>query len=371
MAPSAGIGVSVTPSRYWGATVEAIEQFSSLDQRVTVTAVADMITATVTTAQARLRVARHVNWYIADVGDHTMSATARHIRDRRYRISEAGGWHTSTESCRPSRKAPRTVLSRTAASGQITTGAFSQQLSAIVNAPAVSHVQIAATPAGAVGLSTTSTVITAAISSGPIGDTAQIVVLPVNLAAALAILIADEPADQPLTVTVDATKMTVAATSAETTVSITARTFEPAVPWPTPPNPDLERHDLIVTDLSTWHELADHPVTERPFPTSHLRWNANSGTLSVLSRIGSSTIDLDLPATSSDRFAVDLPWPALKALLAGATDARQVGLRYFAPNPTLTFLTADFRLGELSGFATVGARRPDNRLNGGVSSTGH
>ncbi|KJR10497.1 hypothetical protein UG54_00420 [Gordonia sihwensis] len=351
--------------------MEAIEKFTSIDDTVTVTAVGDTISATITTRHARLRVVRHVDWFVADVGEHTMSPTARQLKDRRYRISESAGWHTSTDHCTPARKASRTVLSQAAISGSVNTGSFSDQLTVLVGSPAVANIQLAATAVGAIGLSTRSPIIASAVSTGPVDDTAAAVSLPAELAAALAVLVADEPADRPLTVTVDPAKATISAATSDTTITITARTAEPAGPWPTRPEPDLQRHDLIVTDLTDWHALTDHPVTTPPFPTAHLRWDAPTGLLTVLARIGTTTVDLGLPATSSDRFAVDVPWPALHALLAGAGHADQAGLRYFEPNPTLTFLIADYRVGEFAGFATVGARRPDNRLNGGFSATGH
>lgn len=365
MAPSVGIGVSVTPARYWETTAAAFSEFAGPEAPVKVTATTESISATLAEAQARLTVTRRPDWFIADIGDHTMTTTPRQLKAGRFRISAASGWHTTAGACETARPAAPVKTSRTARTGRISAEALARRLTALVelHSDIVEHIQFAVTEEGHVGISTRSAVIATAASTGPIGDNTQTVMLPVALAAAVAHIIADS--DDELTVTVDAAKKTVSIAFAATTVTATTRAATtPATSWPQRPQSDLARHDVIVTDLTGWHAASNtHRTWTSPHPTAHVRWDRESETLNILAKIGKGPVAVELPASTSDRFAVDLPWPALRALFAGLAPGQQVWLRYFEPNPTLTYLIAEFTDGDFTGFAYVGARRPDARLN--------
>lgn len=154
-------------------------------------------------------------------------------------------------------------------------------------------------------------------------------------------------------------------TARDLRLSISFRTPKTTSPSQVPPapNPDRRRHDVHI-DLRDWAGFARQarrPVLDY-VPIAHLRLSGTSDarTLQVDTRSGATSHHLDIACSTSDRFAVDLPWPALVAVLSPATRAAATTaeLRVFDPNPRLTPLVVTYRGEHFTGWAAAVARKP-------------
>ncbi|WP_155832221.1 hypothetical protein [Gordonia alkanivorans] len=187
------------------------------------------------------------------------------------------------------------------------------------------------------------------------GGEGAVVAVPIVAASTAAALLRGD-------VTVTVTPRAVVMEGNDTTVTLMPNRTT-AIVDPVEPSPHRRRHDVTIP-LDEWDAFVhsgSRKLSEQVQMT-HLRvaGAGNDRTLRVDARTGSTSHQISLPCSTSDRFGVDLPWPALVAALrpavkAGATTAN---LRTFDPNPRFTPLVVTFGGHDLDGWSAVGARKP-------------
>lgn len=201
--------------------------------------------------------------------------------------------------------------------------------------------------------------VVAAVASTPLDGEAPVSAsMPLTLAhAALAAL----PADSDVDVTIgDGVTEFSTDTVAVRVESLTDNT---SAALPVVPQPNRRRHDVSVA-VEPWREFSAR--VHKPFldtvPSCHLRVHTDGEqqTLAVDVRSAGHAYHAELPCSTSDSFAIDVPWQSLLATLAPAitAGADTVTLRAFDQAPTLTPLVATFTSPSISGFAATVARGP-------------
>lgn len=182
--------------------------------------------------------------------------------------------------------------------------------------------------------------------------------MPLTLAhAALGVL----PADVAVTVTIGDGVTVLSAQ--DTAITIESLADNPTATLPEVPQPKRRRHDVSLP-LSQWKEFNDQ--VHKPFidtvPACHLRvrGSGDQQTLTIDVRSGGHAYHAELPCSTSDSFAIDVPWQSFQAALAPAITAGSdsVTLRIFDQQPTLTPLVVNFTSPAISGFAATVARKP-------------
>lgn len=182
--------------------------------------------------------------------------------------------------------------------------------------------------------------------------------MPLTLAhAALGVL----PADVAVTVTIGDGVTILSAE--DTAITIEALADNPTATLPDVPQPKRRRHDVSLP-LSQWKEF--NAQVHKPFidtvPACHLRvrGSGDQQTLTIDVRSGGHAYHAELPCSTADSFAIDVPWQSFQAALAPAITAGSdsVTLRIFDQQPTLTPLVVNFTSPAISGFAATVARKP-------------
>ncbi|MFC0313574.1 hypothetical protein ACFQNE_03080 [Gordonia phosphorivorans] len=361
---TAGARLQELPSRFWASVSDAIDTWSE-SATVVITARADTITVTATGPDAKLTVTRPAKWD-SPAPDAAAALSTRHLRGK-LRLHPADGWSTGGElMLTPARQAAAAKTpTRTT---PVPADGFAHQLAAFSSAPDASAVQLGVTTTDCV-VAAYSPVFTALASTADdpavaAAKVAETVTLPPQIAAALAkIVTAEERANIDLAVWRHRNQLHLSVVSPSQVATWTIPDT-PQRPWPQKPVLPTRPHDLIVNSLAQWREQPANraAMTGPTYPAVHLRLDGEpaSQVLRVYSKLLGVTVELALPAATSDRFELDLSWPGWTTLLAPAGDT--VTLRYFDPNPTLTYLTATYSHAGFRGFSTVAATRPDRRL---------
>lgn len=365
---SAGADEIDAPKRYWALLAEQLEGWLAPSGTLTLTVRNGLAVTAASGPHGKVTVQRPAPW-AAHLNEATAaSATPRQLRSR-IRVRTSAPWSCGAPAvdlppARPTPVTKPTTGRRPTATIRDVPG-FAHQLRSFADNPHAEAVQVG-TGHEVCAVAGYSPVITSAASTGPTeGQVIEAVACAPGTAALIADLIAaltPDAAPDPITITAHTRRAElVIAAPGQTVITIKPAASDPR-PWPTKPSLPTRIHDLVVTSLREWSSMPRNKALTGPdYPTVHLRLdNSTPQYLHLYAKCTGTPLNMTLPAITSDRFDLDVSWPALMALWAPAGES--VLLRYFDPTPTLTYLVCEYTNGGFVGFTAVAGSRPDNGM---------
>lgn len=353
-----------SPSRYWSSIADAIERWAGPDVAVTLTAhPGAAVTVTARSKDGTMTVRRTPDW-MPETIPAPLAATVspRQLRSK-MRLQVGVGWMdsagTSFGTTVPS-PGTRRPARRPAAGVPVPTAGLIHHVNAYGQFPGLDSVRMGAGYETFAVAAHSPTLTGCATIGGSLEDITAAIIMPGRLALLMAALL---PTDSTVIVHIDSGRRKISVDDRTQTITYTAPPM-PDPGWPEVLELPTRMHDLNITDLQAWRDrpASRGTYTGQALPQAYLRLNTvgDRQQLQVFAKLVGSNVNIALPAITSDRFAVDVPWPQLAGLLepAGGT----VALRYFDPSSTITYLSASYRYLGFTGRTTTGARRPDSRM---------